>query len=99
MIYHRQKSLVAVACQRWRRTNCMIRLLFTILILHIFNRIQDLIGFKKQESRVPSLVHHNISFEKETEKDRIAAPISYIQDLCYGALVAFHLQKVHLFVI
>jgi hypothetical protein len=34
----------------------MIRLLFTILILHIFNRIQDLIGFKKQESRVPSLV-------------------------------------------
>ena len=33
-----------------------------------------------------NLVHYNISFEKENEKDRITAPISSIQDLCYGAL-------------
>jgi len=35
---------------------------------------------------VHDLVHYNISFEKENEKDRITAPISSIQDLCYGAL-------------
>jgi hypothetical protein len=42
-----------------------------------------------------ALVHHNISFEEETEKDRIGVYILGIQDFCYAALANFIPASLH----